>query len=84
MGEDVRIQFRTEFFNAFNHAQFEAGSSSNVVSVNFGKALSARLSREIQFGLKVSVVKEGFQVLESRKKIKQASKKWRRLAADKI
>ena len=53
VGEDVRIQFRTEFFNAFNHAQFEAGSSSNVVSVNFGKALSARLSREIQFGLKV-------------------------------
>ena len=53
VGEDVRIQFRTEFFNAFNHAQFEAGSSSNVVSVNFGKALSARPSREIQFVLKV-------------------------------
>jgi Carboxypeptidase regulatory-like domain len=50
--EDVRLQFRTEFFNAFNHAQFN-NPNSNVANLNFGRVLSARTAREIQFALKL-------------------------------
>ena len=50
--EEVRIQFRTEMFNAFNHAQFNT-PNGNRGSVNFGRISSARAPRLIQFGLKV-------------------------------
>ena len=50
--ETLRVQFRTEFFNAWNHAQF-LNPDSNVASVNFGRVLGTRGAREIQFGLKV-------------------------------
>ena len=52
VNEDVRIQFRTEMFNAFNHAQFNR-PNNNRGSVNFGRISSARAPRLIQLGLKV-------------------------------
>jgi hypothetical protein len=60
--ESPRLQFRTEFFNAFNHTQFAsidttfvpiqdvAGSGS---SSSFGSVSAARDPREIQFALKL-------------------------------
>jgi hypothetical protein len=50
--EIVTIQFRAEFFNIFNHAQF-AGLDRNLLSASFGRITSARTPRDIQFGLKV-------------------------------
>ena len=52
INEEVRVQFRTEMFNAFNHAQFNT-PNGNRGSVNFGRISSARAPRLIQFGLKV-------------------------------
>jgi hypothetical protein len=46
------LQFRSEFFNAWNHAQF-ANPDSTVGDANFGQITSARDGREIQFGLKL-------------------------------
>lgn len=58
--EKVRLQFRSEFFNVLNHANF-AAPSSRVVYNNSGRVGSAGLitatttsSRQIQFGLKLS------------------------------
>ncbi len=52
VGEDVTIQFRAEFFNIFNHAQFlDVGVIST--SPTFGRITQARDPRIIQFGLKV-------------------------------
>jgi Carboxypeptidase regulatory-like domain len=51
--ENVRLLFRTEFFNAFNHAQFGSVSSS-ITSSSFGRVTSTQMSpREIQFAAKV-------------------------------
>ncbi len=50
--ERWRLQFRTEFFNAWNHAQFE-NPDSMVGDANFGQFTRARDAREIQFGLKL-------------------------------
>jgi len=50
--ERVNLQFRAEFFNIFNHAQF-AGLGVNALSPDFGRITSAREPRDIQFGLKV-------------------------------
>lgn len=50
--ETWRLQFRTEFFNAWNHAQF-MNPDSTVGDANFGQVTSARDAREIQFGLKL-------------------------------
>jgi hypothetical protein len=49
--EKVRMQFRTEFFNAFNRVNLyqPVGSLS---SPNFGRSLAAFPSRQIQFGVK--------------------------------
>jgi hypothetical protein len=53
LNERVSLQFRGEFFNAFNHAQF--GSPNNALnSGNFGVITSlGQPPREIQFGLKL-------------------------------
>lgn len=56
--ERVHLQFRAEFFNVFNHAQFEnppsaAGASADFASSNFGQVVQARDPRLIQFGLKL-------------------------------
>ncbi len=57
--ERVRLQFRSEFFNIFNHtnfvlAPFGAGANNRVTSSRFGQAGSTLNSRNIQFGLKLS------------------------------
>lgn len=50
--ERVRMQFRAEFFNAFNHESFST-VSSNVDNANFGRITAGHLPRNIQFGLKL-------------------------------
>jgi outer membrane receptor protein involved in Fe transport len=60
--ESPRLQFRTEFFNAFNHTQF-AGINTTFVPVQdvagsgssspFGSVSGARDPRQIQFALKL-------------------------------
>jgi Carboxypeptidase regulatory-like domain/TonB dependent receptor len=50
--EAATIQFRTEFFNLFNHPNF--GLPDNFVgSPSFGRLISADSPRRIQFGLKL-------------------------------
>lgn len=59
IGESVRLQFRAEFFDIFNHANF--GPPGNVVGTpSFGQIISTRFptgesgsSRQIQFGMKL-------------------------------
>jgi hypothetical protein len=55
LNEESRLQFRTEFFNAFNTPQFGAPNTS-VTSGNFGRTTglfsSEKEARVIQFGLK--------------------------------
>ena len=50
--ENVRLQFRTEFFNAFNHANFDLPDNF-WGSPTFGRINSAQNPRRIQFGLKL-------------------------------
>jgi hypothetical protein len=52
IGESMRLQFRAEFFNAWNHAQFK-NPDSTVGDANFGQVTQARDAREIQFGVKM-------------------------------
>lgn len=50
--EKLTVQFRTEFFNLFNHPNF--GLPDNFAgSPSFGRVLSAESPRRIQFGLKL-------------------------------
>jgi hypothetical protein len=53
--ENLRLQFRAEFFNAFNRANFNApgGSRLRVSSGSFGRISSAQDPRQIQFALKI-------------------------------
>ena len=59
LGESVNVQFRAEFFDVFNHANF--GRPGNVVGTpSFGRITSTRFptgesgsSRQIQFALKL-------------------------------
>ncbi len=50
--EGMRLQFRGELFNAFNHAQFN-DPNGNVGNSNFGKVMSAKAPRLVQLGLKL-------------------------------
>ena len=52
IGEKLRVEFRTEIFNIFNHAQFYGtdGGSSNPT---FGQPLKVRDPRLVQFALKI-------------------------------
>jgi hypothetical protein len=50
--EKVTLEFRSEFFNAWNHAQF-GSPDTGVQSASFGRIFGARESRDIQLGLKV-------------------------------
>ncbi|MBI2686965.1 MAG: TonB-dependent receptor [Acidobacteria bacterium] len=52
--ERIALQFRAEFFNAFNHAQFFAPGASVSTPASFGRISSARSPRNIQFGLKLN------------------------------
>jgi Carboxypeptidase regulatory-like domain len=51
--ERVNLQFRAEFFNAFNTPQF-ADPVGSVTDRNFGKIIDARGGRTIQLGLRIS------------------------------
>jgi len=52
IAENLRLQFRAEFFNLFNHTNF-SNPTSTLTSPNFGQILSAYPARDIQFGLKL-------------------------------
>ncbi len=53
INENATLVFRSEFFNAFNHAQFNAPVSNDVTSSSFGVINSASVNpRLIQFALK--------------------------------
>ena len=51
--ERMQLQFRAEFFGAFNKPQF-GEPNSNVVATNFGAITSAGGTRQIQMGLRLS------------------------------
>jgi hypothetical protein len=53
--EDVKLQFRAEAFNIFNHAQFNnpSGNFDNPGAGNFGYVTSARDPRIMQLALKL-------------------------------
>ena len=50
--EGLKLQFRSEFFNLFNHTNF-GNPSSTITSPTFGQITGANSAREIQFGLKL-------------------------------
>ncbi|MCI0627547.1 MAG: TonB-dependent receptor [Acidobacteria bacterium] len=53
LGEGGRLQFRAEFFNLFNHANF--GPPARVIGTrDVGSVTTAAPGRELQFGLKVN------------------------------
>ena len=52
VGETLRLQFRTEMFNAFNHPNFTAPNTT-FGSPQFGTITGAFPARDIQFGLKL-------------------------------
>nr|MDP9264490.1 hypothetical protein [Acidobacteriota bacterium] len=59
VSEKVNLQFRSEFFNIFNHTNFvlaTAGAAGNnkFTASNFGQAGGTLNSRNIQFGLKLT------------------------------
>jgi hypothetical protein len=49
--EKARVQFRTEFFNAFNRVYLFA-PDSNLFSPTFGSIQNAGLQRQVQLGVK--------------------------------
>ncbi len=51
VGENKTIEFRSEFFNVFNHANF-GNPNGNIGSVNFGRITTTRDPRLIQFAVK--------------------------------
>jgi hypothetical protein len=53
--ENLRIQFRAELFNAFNHAQFGLpnGRYNASTSSTFGRVTTTRDPRIVQFGIKI-------------------------------
>jgi hypothetical protein len=56
VGERANVQFRTEFFNAFNHTQFLISGNSDTAfgfTSTFGQVTQARDPRIVQFALKV-------------------------------
>jgi hypothetical protein len=52
-GEARWVQFRTDFFGAFNHPQFSVGQTQAVSASTYGQVTSAGGSRVIQMGLQV-------------------------------
>jgi hypothetical protein len=51
--ESTSLEFRAEFFNAFNHVQFLRVDNGGFTSPTFGQVISDRGARLIQFGLKL-------------------------------
>jgi hypothetical protein len=52
LSERTTLQFRTEFFNIFNHTNFNSPSGT-LTSGTFGQITSAGAAREVQFALKL-------------------------------
>jgi hypothetical protein len=52
VGEKLRVEFRTEIFNLFNHAQFY-GTDGNSANTTFGQPQKVRDPRLLQFALKL-------------------------------
>ncbi|MBM3739448.1 MAG: hypothetical protein FJW39_27075 [Acidobacteria bacterium] len=52
--EGWNLQFRGEFFNAFNHSQFFAPGGSVTTPANFGRIFAARSPRNVQLGLRLT------------------------------
>jgi len=50
--ERMNMQFRGEFFNIVNHANF-GGPGTTMTSATFGQITSAGRARELQFALKL-------------------------------
>ncbi|MGI8991609.1 MAG: hypothetical protein ACR2I2_18755, partial [Bryobacteraceae bacterium] len=50
--EGMRLQFRSEFFNLFNHTNFQAANPDRA-SASFGTIRSTFPPRQIQFALKL-------------------------------
>ncbi len=54
LGEKARLEFRAEFFNLPNHANFSiSGAGKDLSSGHYGFLTQARDPRQIQFGLKL-------------------------------
>ncbi len=53
LNERTRLEFRAEFFNIWNHAQFTNPSGNITDGSDFGKVVRARDPRLIQFALKL-------------------------------
>jgi hypothetical protein len=53
IGERFKLEFHTEFFNAFNHAQFFQPDGNFTDGSDFGRVKRARDPRLIQFALKL-------------------------------
>jgi len=51
--ERMRMEFRAEFFNAWNHTEFLSPDGNPADGGDFGRVKHARDPREIQFGLKL-------------------------------
>ena len=51
--ERYQLEFRSEFFNLFNHAQFNSPTGDIAAGDMFGRVFSAADPRFIQFGLKL-------------------------------
>ena len=51
IGENKTLEFRSEFFNIFNHANF-GNPNGSIGSVNFGRITTTDEPRLIQFALK--------------------------------
>jgi hypothetical protein len=50
-GEQTKLQFRSEFFNAFNHVNF--GQPNGTFGSRMGRITTAADARVIQFALKL-------------------------------
>jgi hypothetical protein len=53
-GEQRWVQFRTDFFSAFNHPAFSTGQTQGVTDSTYGRVTSASDSRVVQMSLQVS------------------------------
>ena len=53
LGEQGRLDFRTEFFNLFNTTNL-TGIVGNISDGAFGKATNAQGARNVQFGLRIA------------------------------